>query len=56
MRPLLHASTKAIAGLYNYRLSANSSSDQIPKTIDHEIPKVAVAVLEPGDLNNMEIK
>ena len=41
MRSLLRASMKAIASLYNYRLSANSSSNQIPKTIDHVIPKVS---------------
>ena len=52
-RALLRASTKAIASLYNNRLS---SSDQIPKTIDHVIPKVGGTILEPGDLNNMEIK
>ena len=56
MRPLLHPSTKAIAGLYNYRLLANASSDPIPKTIDHVIPKVGGAILGPGDLNNTDIK
>ena len=28
---------------------------RIPKTIDHVIPKVGGATLEPGDLNSMEI-
>ena len=55
MRPLLHPSTIAIAALYNYRLLANASSDTIPKTIDHVIPKVGVAILGPGDLNNTDI-
>ena len=53
---LLHASSKAIAGLYNYHLLANASSDPIPKTIDHVIPKVGGAILQPGDLINMDIK
>ena len=52
MRPLLHASTKAIASLYNNRLSANPSSDPIPKTIEHMIPKVVGAILGAGDLND----
>ena len=56
MRPLLHPSKKVIAVLYNYRLLANASSDLIPKTIDHVIPKVGGAILGPGDLNNMDIK
>ena len=56
MRPLLHPSTKAIAALYNYRLLANASSDPIPNTIDHVIPKVGGAIIGPGDLNNMDIK
>ena len=56
MRPLLHASMKAIAGLYNYRLQANASSDPIPKTIDHVISKVGGTILGPGDLNTMAIK
>ena len=56
IRPLLHASTKAIANLYNNRLSANLSSDQILKTIDHVIPKVDGAILGPEDLKIMEIK
>ena len=51
MRPLLHASTKAIASLYNYRLLANMSSDPIPKTIDNVIQEVGEAILRPGDLN-----
>ena len=51
MRTLLHPSTKAIAGLYNYRLLANATSDPIPKTIDHVIRKVGGAMLAPGDLD-----
>ena len=47
---------KAIASLYNNYLSANAFSDPIPKTIDHMIPKVGGATLEPGDLNNMMTK
>ena len=35
---------------------ANASSDPIPKTIDHVIPKVGGAILGPGDLNIMDIK
>ena len=46
----------AIATLYNSRLSANEFSDPIPKKIDHMTTKVGGAILEPGDLNNMEIK
>ena len=44
MRPLLCASTKAIAGLYN-KILANASSDPIPETVDHVIPKVGGAIL-----------
>ena len=53
---LLRASRKAIASLYNNRLSANAFRDPIPKTIDHMIPKVGGATLELGDLNSMVIK
>ena len=56
MRPLLCASTKAIASLYNYRLLANASSTPTLKTIDHVIPKVGGAILGPGYLNIMDIK
>ena len=53
MRPFLRASTKAIARLYIHHLLANVSSDPIPKTIDHVIPKVGGAILGPEDLNNL---
>ena len=42
--------------LYDNLLSASASSDPIPKTTDHVIPKVGGVTLQPGDLNNMEIK
>lgn len=47
---------KAIASQYNNHLSANVSSDPIPKTIHHMTPKVGGALLGLGDLNNVEIK
>ena len=56
MRPLLYPSTKAIAALYNYSILANASSNPIPKTIDHVIPKVGGAISGPEDLINMDIK
>ena len=49
MRALLHASTKAITNNY---LSANVSSDLIPKKIDNMIPKVGGAILGPGNLGD----
>ena len=52
MRPLLRATTKAIGSLYNSRLSANVSSDPIPQTIHHVIPKMGRAMLGPGDLSS----
>ena len=55
LRSLLCASTKAIyiARLYNNHLSANKSSDWIPKTTaDHVIPKVGEVILGPGDLGD----
>ena len=55
MRPLLYASTKAIASLYNYRLLANASSALTPKT-DHVITNVGGVILGPGDLNVIDIK
>ena len=51
MRPLLRASTKAIACLYNNCLSANVSSDPIPKTVDHVIPKVGGAHIRTRRFN-----
>ena len=56
MRPLPCASMKVIIDLYNNYLSANASSDPIPKTINHVIPKVGVAILGLGGLNSMVIK
>ena len=56
MRPLPCASMKVIIDLYNNYLSANASSDPIPKTINHVIPKVGGAILGLGGLNSMVIK
>ena len=47
----MRASTKAIVSPYNNRLSADAFGDIIPKTIDHVVPEVGGATVEPGDLN-----